>query len=425
MDLTIEADAFDPDSHFLFWKPGSRPQVEAAGMAWRLDPGNDLVLNVHIQTTGKPEQLQPSVGLYFTNQPQTKFPMLIQLEHDGAIKIPAGDANFRLADDFTLPLDVSVLAVYPHAHYLGKVLEGYAILPGGKREWLIRIPDWDLNWQAVYRYAKPVFLPRGTVISMRYLYDNSEGNPRNPFHPPRPVSAGNQASDEMGHLWLQVLPTGEKDERMVLQEALMQHRLEKYPGDFSALFNLGALHLARKDPAGALPFLQAAVRAQREQPVALNTLGAAFESLGRNEEAVVQFRQALRVQPTYSNARYNLANSLADLGELDDAITEFRTLLAASPDDQSARQHLQIALEERGTEHVGSGNWQAAESCFRELAKLEPGSSQRHDQLGFVLSKRGNAAEALKEFRLALAADPNDQTAQKNIEWLTRGGGTN
>ena len=287
-----------------------------------------------------------------------------------------------------------------------------------------RIPDWDLNWQAVYRYAKPVFLPRGTVISMRYLYDNSDKNPRNPFHPPRPVSAGNQATDEMGHLWLQVLPTGEKDERMILQEALMQHRLEKYPGDFSALFNLGALHLARKDAAAMLPLLQDAVRAQPEQPVALNTLGAAFESLGRNEEAVVQFRQALRVQPSYSNARYNLANSLADLGDLDAAIAEFKTLLAGNPDDQNARQHLEIALEERGTDHVRTGNWQAAESCFRELAELDPASSQTHDQLGLVLAKRGNAAEALKEFRRALAADPNDQTAQKNIEWLMRNGRT-
>ena len=134
--------------------------------------------------------------------------MLLQLEHDGALDIPAGVADFPVSDDFVVPMDMDVLAVYPHAHYLGHLLEGYATLPGGTRKWLIRIPDWDPNWQAVYRYKEPVFLPKGTVISMRYHYDNSAANPRNPNQPPQRVRGGNQATDEMAHLWLQVLPRG-------------------------------------------------------------------------------------------------------------------------------------------------------------------------------------------------------------------------
>ncbi len=247
MDLTIPSDTFDPDSHFLFWKPGAVPWEEPAGMAWHLDPGNDLILNVHLRPTGKPELVQPSIGLYFTREPQTKYPMLLQLEHDGALDIPPGDPDFQVADDFRLPLDADVLAVYPHAHYLGKLLEGFATLPDGTRRWLIRIPDWDLNWQAVYRYREPLFLPRGTVISMRFHYDNSAGNPRNPNSPPKRVRGGNQSTDEMAHLWLQVLPRGSGDQRAVLQEAIMNRRLEKYPADFSAHFNLGALFLSRQD----------------------------------------------------------------------------------------------------------------------------------------------------------------------------------
>ena len=49
-------------------------------------------------------------------------------------------------------MDLNVLAVYPHAHYLAKLIEGYATLPDGSKKWLIRIPDWDLNWQGVFRY---------------------------------------------------------------------------------------------------------------------------------------------------------------------------------------------------------------------------------------------------------------------------------
>src|ERR1700733_7303894 len=187
MDMSSESGTYDSDSHFLFWKPGGTPWVEPAGMAWRADPGTDLVLNVHMRPTGKPEVVQPTIGLYFTGEPGTKYPMLLPLEHDGALDIPPGAADFLVSDDFVTPMDMDVLAVYPHAHYLGHLLEGYATLPGGTRKWLVRIQDWDSSWQAVYRYTTPVFLPKGSVISMRYHYDNSAGNVRNPNSPPKRV----------------------------------------------------------------------------------------------------------------------------------------------------------------------------------------------------------------------------------------------
>ena len=133
MDLNIETPVFDPDSHFLFWKPGGRPWVEPPGMSWRLEPGSDLVLNVHFHPTGKPELVQPSVGLYFTDEQPTRSPMLLQIERDNTIDIPPGARDFVVSEDFRLPVDATVIAVYPHAHYLGTLLEGYATLPDGSR----------------------------------------------------------------------------------------------------------------------------------------------------------------------------------------------------------------------------------------------------------------------------------------------------
>ena len=191
--------------------------------------------------------------------------MLVKLENDRALDIPPSQQDFPISDDFQLPVDVDVLAVYPHAHYLGKLLEAYATLPDGSRRWLIRIPDWDVNWQAVYSYRTPVFLPKGTVVSMRYHYDNSAANPRNPNSPPKRVRSGNQSTDEMGHLWLQVLTRGEGDQRPVLQEALMQHRLQKSPDDAAAHLSLGALLLSRKDAGGAIVHLREGLRLAPEQ----------------------------------------------------------------------------------------------------------------------------------------------------------------
>jgi Flp pilus assembly protein TadD len=416
MDLSIESDSFDPDSHFLFWKPGGIPWEEPDGMAWRADSATDLVLNVHMQPTGKTEMVQPSIGLYFTEHAGSKFPMLVQLERDGALDIPAGAGDFAASDDFTLPMDVDVLAVYPHAHYLGRLLEGYATLPDGSRKKLIRIPDWDVNWQAVYRYTAPVFLPKGSVISMRFHYDNSDANPRNPNHPAKRVRGGNQATDEMSHLWLQVLPRGDEDRRMELQEALMRHRLDKYPGDFSAQFNLGALQLARGNAVAAIPYLRAAAEARPDQPVALNTLGAALLSAGNANEATVILERALQSNPRYTNARYNLANALAEQQHWEPAAAQFRAVLSENAEDAGARRHLGEVLRLWGDEMAAAHRMEDAVSRYRESLNFLWDDAQLHSDLGTALAKLGRFQEAVPEFETALRLDPHLDAARNSLQ---------
>ena len=421
MDLTIEADTFEPDSHFLFWKPGTAPVVEPDGMGLRLDRGTDLILNVHLQTTGKAEEVQPTVGLFFTDKPQTKFPMLVQLESDGALRIPAGEQDFVVSDTFRVPVDLDVLGVYPHAHYLGKLLEGWAILPDGTRRWLVRIPDWNQAWQAVYLYAEPVFLPKGTVIHISYHYDNSAGNPRNPSHPPKFVVGGNQSTDEMSHLWLQVLARGDRDQRPALQEAVMRRRLEKYPADFSAHLNIGSLLLSAGKTDAALPYLRDAVRIQPEQPVALNTLGSALLASGDETAAIDYFQHALQVQPSYMNARYNLANALADQGKLAEAADGFGEVLKDHPDDAKAREHLFQALKMLGSQLAQDGHLAEAAGRMRQALAIHDGDAELHNNLGIMLARTGDRPGAAAEFQAALKADPTNEAAKRNLALATNG----
>jgi len=374
MDVSLEHSPFDIPSHFLFWKPGSAPWVEPDGFAWQLNPGTDLVLNAHFMPTGTPEQVLPSIGLYFTDKPPDHFPMVIELENDDTLDIPPGDADFAVSDDFRLPRDVDVLAIYPHAHYRGHVIEGYATLPDGRREWLIRIPKWDPNWQAVYHYRHPVFLPKGTVISMRYHYDNSSANPRNPNSPPRRVLGGNQSTDEMAHLWLQVLPRGsDSDARIEIESALLEHRVEKYRDDFDARVSLGALMLARFDPARALAVLQQAVRLEPKQEEARRFLGMALEGVGRFPEAMQEFRIAVELDRGDAKARYDLARGLVRAAKFEEALEEFRQVAAADPKNATLR-----------------------------------------DDFGELLLQQGQAAEALKQFEAALALDPSQKEALRD-----------
>jgi tetratricopeptide (TPR) repeat protein len=419
MDVTTEAAAndFDPDSHFLFWKPGSVPQPQPDDMAWRLDPGTDLILNLHLQSTGKRESIQAEIGLYFSARPPTRFPMLVQLEHDGAIDIPAGDKSFTVSDELRLPIDVNVLAIYPHAHYLGKLIEAWALLPDSTKKWLIRIPDWDINWQAVYEYRNPLFLPKGTKVAMRVTYDNTSGNPRNPFHPPQRVKSGDLSTDEMGHVWLQVLPVkapdhvadANVDPRYALQEAVMRRRLEKYPGDFLAHYNLAALMQVGGQLDKAIQLYRDALRIEPSNATARNSLGAVLLVKGDAPGAIAEFRAALDDDPNYSNARYNVAHALAVNGDLIQSAAEYEMFLRAKPDDADAQAGL-------GTVYFKLHRYPEALRCFRESARLNPRDADVQANLGTLLVFSGDMKGAIEAYQRALAINPDHAAARANLE---------
>lgn len=383
MEIRIDSRVFDPDSHLLFWKPGTVPAVEPEGMALRLDKGTDLILNTHLQPSGKPEVIQPSIGLYFTSHPATKLPMLIQLEDDEKLDIPAGQKDFTITDDFTLPVDVELLAIYPHAHYLGKDIQAWATFPDGTKKTLIHIPGWNLNWQAVYRYASPLRLPKGTTVSLRYIYDNSAENPLNPNRPPVRVKGGNRSSDEMCHLWLQVLPVNfdraKGDPRMALQEALARHDIAKDPADFEAHYNLAAMLQAKSDLGGAISEYEAAVRLHPEDATGNNALGAVLVAAGRPEQAADYLRAALKARPGYFEAHYNLGFALA-----------------------------------------GQNDFAAAAEQFGAALKLQPKDAAVEANLGAALAEMGRLPEAKSHFEHALVLDPSQPIAKQNLEVVIR-----
>ena len=192
------------------WTPGGLPFRPPEGIPVLLNGSADLVLQVHYHPTGTAETDRTRLALYFTGQKPTRRMMDIPLGSN-RIDIPAGERAYRVTDHFTVPVDVDALAITPHAHYLCKEMLAYAVLPNGGRKTLLRIPDWNFDWQQQYSYAAPMRLPAGSRIEMEFTYDNSARNLRNPHRPPQRVTWGPGSADEMAGLHLEVAPADEDD----------------------------------------------------------------------------------------------------------------------------------------------------------------------------------------------------------------------
>ena len=221
-------------------------------------------------------------------------------------------------------------------------------------------------------------LPKGTVVSLRYVYDNSAANPLNPNHPPARVMSGNRSSDEMCHLWLQVLPVNfdptQGDPRMLLQEALAQHQMDKDPADFEAHYNLAAMLQAKGKLDRATDEYQAALRLRPEDAIANNAMGSVLLAQGHPEQAGPFLETALKTQPDYFDAHYNLGNVLAAQDNFEGASEQFLLALQARPSDANTEANLGSALAEMG-------RFSEAKIHFERALQLDPTNTLAKENL--------------------------------------------
>lgn len=201
---------FLPSGSLGGWTPGFQPAPYPPGTAVSIPKDARLVLQIHYHPTGARAVDRSEVALYFGDSKPERRMMDIALGSRN-IEIPAGNARYLVRDHFTIPVDVEVTGIIPHAHYIAKEMRGWATLPSGQRIDLISIRNWDFNWQQHFRYEKPFVLPAGTKYEMEFRYDNSTANPRNPFVPPQRVVWGANSTDEMAGLHLQVIPVDNED----------------------------------------------------------------------------------------------------------------------------------------------------------------------------------------------------------------------
>jgi tetratricopeptide repeat protein len=339
-----------PGGQMLGWQPGKPPYVSPDGLSWVLEPNSDLVLQLHMQPSGKPETVQSAVGLYFTEKPPTNTPFRINLLRY-TIDIPPGAKDYAIENKYVLPVDVHLLRILPHTHYLGKELQGYAILPDGIKKWLLLIRNWDFNWQGDYRYNEPVFLPKGTTLAMHFTYDNSADNPNNPNQPPKRVRYGLQTTDEMGELWFQVLARDGADREKLSRDFFVkltqdsiqgnEFLLQTNPQDSEAHLKLGSALFAIGRPAQAITHLRAAIQFRPDSSEAHYQLGTVYLRQNRLDEARREFEAVVNLKPDDFQAHGSLGFIFLQQKNLEQAEFYLENALRINPNDPIARANLE------------------------------------------------------------------------------------
>jgi hypothetical protein len=219
------------------WAPGTIAEPGDPALSVPVKKGTDLVLQIHYHPSGKAETDQSGVGITYASTPPTHGRTSVIMVNTN-LDIAPGDSHYLVKSSLTIPRDVEISGLFPHAHWLCKDMKVDAQLPSGETEHLIWIKDWDFNWQGGYRFTSPVHLPKGTRIDMAYTFDNSDKNPRNPSTPPARVGFGEQTTDEMAVAFLTVVvptpadvPTFQRDMRLALIDEILAG------GDLSRLRN--------------------------------------------------------------------------------------------------------------------------------------------------------------------------------------------
>lgn len=202
------------------WVPGNQGNRFPDGLAKKLPANSDLILNMHYSPTSVEAEDQSEIHLYFTDEPVDRevktFIMDEKLIKNQPFSLPADTVITFYMRSPVVQNDISMLSMLPHMHVLGRKFKAFAITSAGKNIPLIKIRDWDFNWQMGYQPEALIHIPAGSTIYVQATYDNTDLNLANPHSPPRKVDYGWGTYNEMMNFIFQYVDYKENDERLTI-----------------------------------------------------------------------------------------------------------------------------------------------------------------------------------------------------------------
>ncbi|HTX67334.1 MAG TPA: tetratricopeptide repeat protein [Opitutaceae bacterium] len=214
------------------------------------------------------------------------------------------------------------------------------------------------------------------------------------------------------------------------------------PSNPRAHGNLGNALLAAGRYDEAVAQYREALRLKPDYIQPYDNLGDALLQLHRPQEAAEALRGALRLFPADPTAHSNLGTAFLQLGRPGDAVREYEEALRGEPGSAVSEINLALALRQTGRLDEASNHYlaavnlapervatrldlaqtleqkhddPAAEQQYRDALRLQPGLVAAHFGLGNLLARTGRFAEAIGEYREAVRLDPGQIRARNNL----------
>lgn len=175
------------------WAPGESGSDYPAGTGLKVEPGTQLILQMHYNNADSSA----------TDQTRFHLALADQVEHQAwympwfdlqwfmdrtTMKIDAGAAHVTqeyteipaqspMPSIFLPGADISkgfrVHATFPHMHVLGAEQQLDVLHPDGQEVSLLNLQRWDFHWQRMYFLAKPVDVSGTDKLRVRCTWNNS------------------------------------------------------------------------------------------------------------------------------------------------------------------------------------------------------------------------------------------------------------
>ncbi len=156
-----------------------------------------------------------------------------------------------------------------------------------------------------------------------------------------------------------------------------------------------------------------AIEVTNDNYFAYSILGRAYEKLGKEELAIAQYMEALRINSNDADTLVNLGSILNNKGRTIEAISYLQKAVKLAPRLAEAHYGLGSALDK-----IGSIN--EAMSEYNIALIIEPNNIMFHNNIGVIFAQQGRLDDAILHFSTVQILSPNDDKAKYNLERAIR-----
>jgi tetratricopeptide (TPR) repeat protein len=176
--------------------------------------------------------------------------------------------------------------------------------------------------------------------------------------------------------------------------SLCEYMVSKVPNAAPSLhYNLGASYGELGRWQEAIDEYKQAIRIKPDYADAHNNLGAVYSKLGRYQDAIEAFSHAIKIKTDYAEAQYNLGITYGKLGRYQDAIEAFSQAIKIKTDYAEAHYNLGVA-------YYKLGRYQEAVDAYKQAIRIKPDFADVHYTLGVAYLVIGDKEAALEEYKI-------------------------